>query len=191
MPRLAGKLDGRRIGVGGHSFGAYTAQVLGGAVADYPDEKARSFADPRVRAVLVMSGQGTGQMGLTEHSWDHLTRPMMTMTGSLDRGARGQGPDWKRQPYDRSPSGEKYHVLIEGANHFSFTGQLAGAGAGVALGRLLTARGADQKAIFDWIRIASVAFWDASVKGDAAAKDYLQSDALPAYTGRKLTLLRK
>ncbi|GAB4183898.1 MAG: hypothetical protein Fur0032_24870 [Terrimicrobiaceae bacterium] len=49
------RLDATRIGVGGHSFGAYTAMLLGGVTADLGGVKARRFADPRVRCILPIS----------------------------------------------------------------------------------------------------------------------------------------
>jgi predicted dienelactone hydrolase len=73
LPAIKGKPDRSRIGIGGHSFGAFTAQVVGGATIDIAgDGKAKSFADKRVKAVLQLSGQGKGQMGLHEHSWDSM-----------------------------------------------------------------------------------------------------------------------
>src|SRR5262249_11155536 len=119
-PALQGKMDRSRIGVGGHSFGAYTAQLIGGATIDLPGGAShQSFADPRARAILLLSPQGAGQMGLTEHSWDRWKLPMMTMTGSLDRGAQGQSPDWRMQPFQHAPSGDRYALFIEGAAHLS------------------------------------------------------------------------
>ena len=90
VPALRGRIDHTRIGVGGHSLGAYTAMVVGGVTADIGDQKGRSFKDGRVRCILPISGQGIGQQGLTESSWTKLSLPMMTMTGSLDKGAGGQ-----------------------------------------------------------------------------------------------------
>ena len=154
-PQLKGKIDRRRIGVGGHSYGAYTAQLIGGATVDVPGKPpGQSFADRRVRAILVMSGQGRGQQGLTQRSWGALTCPMMTMTGSRDQGAAGQGPDWKKEPFDFAPAGNKYHVFIEGANHFSFSGRLVEVAgqqaAGTRLGSALEGD-ADQRAVFGYI----------------------------------------
>ena len=90
VPALKGRIDTTRIGVGGHSYGAYTSMLIGGVTADIGGAKARSFADKRVRCILPISGQGTGQQGLTESSWSQLKLPMMTMTGSRDRGAGGR-----------------------------------------------------------------------------------------------------
>jgi len=175
VPALKGKPDRARIGVGGHSFGAFTAQAVGGATLDVGgDGKPKSFADKRVKAILQLSGQGRGQMGLHGHSWDAMKLPMMCVTGSLDRGAQGQEPAWRREPFVLSPAGDKYFVFIEDANHFSFTG----------------ARG-DSRAILDWVKQATLAFWDASIGHAAAAKAWLQSDALATFSQGKAKLERR
>jgi predicted dienelactone hydrolase len=162
VPALQGKLDAARIGVAGHSFGAYTTQLIAGATVDVPGgAKARSLADERARAFLAISPQGRGQQGLTERSWEGVKRPLMTMTGSRDRGAGGQGPDWKAEPFRFSPPGDKYHLFVEGAGHFTF--------------------GQTQPPIFDYIRMASIAFWDAYLKNGDKAKAYLWSDGLTVY----------
>ena len=168
VPGLKGKLDPSHIGVGGHSLGAFTAQIVGGATFDVGGEKGKSLADPRVKAVVQLSGQGTGQMGLTETSWEKLTLPMLTVTGSKDRGAGGQGPAWKKEPFEKSPAGDKYHLFIEGANHLSFTGSLS--------------VGAEQKAIFGAVQQATLHFWDAYLKGDVHAKEWLRSAKLESAT---------
>jgi len=194
-PQLKGKIDRRRIGVGGHSYGAYTAQLIGGATVDVPGKPpGQSFADRRVRAILVMSGQGRGQQGLTQRSWGALTCPMMTMTGSRDQGAAGQGPDWKKEPFDFAPAGNKYHVFIEGANHFSFSGRLVEVAgqqaAGTRLGSALEGD-ADQRAVFGYIKMATLAFWDAHLKNQKRALAYLHSHALGGYSQGAVKLFWK
>jgi predicted dienelactone hydrolase len=159
VPALKGRIDPSRIGVGGHSYGAYTSMLMGGVTADIGAAKARSFADPRVRCILPISGQGTGQQGLTESSWSKLKLPMMTMTGSKDQGASGQGPDWKKEPFQFSPAGDKYLVFIEGANHVSFGGGLGGRSSTTT----------------DVVKATTLAFWDAYLNGDEKAKDGLKS----------------
>ena len=194
-PQLKGKIDRRRIGVGGHAYGAYTAQLMGGATVDLPGKPpGQSFADRRVRAILVMSGQGRGQQGLTQRSWGALTCPMMTMTGSRDQGAAGQGPDWKKEPFDFAPAGNKYHVFIEGANHFSFSGRLVEVAgqqaAGTRLGSALEGN-ADQRAVFGYIKMAALAFWDAHLKNQKRALAYLHSHALGGYSQGTVKLFWK
>ncbi len=159
LPALGGRIDRGRIGIGGHSLGAYTAMLIGGVTADIGEVKARSFKDARVRCIMPISGQGTGQQGLTESSWSALTIPMLTMTGSLDKGAGGQGPEWKKEPFKLSPAGDKYLVCIEGANHTSFGG----------------ARPGD---ITEAVKASTLAFWDAYLKEDSMAKASLKSSSV-------------
>lgn len=174
-PGLEGRIDPKRIGVGGHSFGAYTAMLIGGATVDLGGEQGRSFRDPRVTCILPVSAQGTGQQGLTERSWAGLTIPMMTITGTRDRGVGGQGVEWKKEPYRFSPPGSKYLVVIDGANHLSFGGGLGPRGSGVT----------------DVVKLTSTLFWDAFLKDSEPARAYLQSDELPKDAGGSYAFEKK
>ncbi len=190
---LTGKLDGRHLGVAGHSLGAFTAQLLAGATVTVgKGAKPRSFADPAPKAFLLLSPQGKGQQGLTATSWAEVTRPLMVMTGSRDKGVGGQEPSWRLDPYLLSPPGDKYAVLFEGASHLSFTGRAAEPGAALPRGKGKDAVSADQEiAIFTEVKIASLAFWDAYLKGDATSKAFLESDALSKETSGKAKLERR
>jgi predicted dienelactone hydrolase len=195
VPAVKGKIDAKRLGVGGHSYGAYTSQLLAGARVIMPGAlEASTLADERPRAFLLLSPQGRGQMGLAANSWAKIARPMMVMTGSRDRGATGQGPEQKLEPFKFAPAGDKYGVLIQDAYHMSFLGRPAELGPGPGLLSALTSPGiaeTDQAAVFNCIKVATIAFWDAYLKDDAKAKAYLQSDALPAWSKGAVRLDRK
>jgi len=194
VPAIKGKVDAKRLGVGGHSYGAYTSQLIAGATVDIPGgEKARSFADPRPRAILLLSPQCRGQMGLTANSWTGITRPMMAMTGSRDFGAVGR-PEGKLDSFTFAPAGDKYGVFIHDAYHMSFVGRVADLDFGAGMLGILISPGieqTDQAAVFNDIKIATIAFWDAYLKDDAKAKAYLQSGALPSYSRGAVRLERK
>lgn len=181
IPALAGKLDAEHIGVGGHSMGAFTADAIAGALVDLPNHPATNFADPRAKAVLLLSPQGPGEFGLTDHSWDHVTLPLLSMTGSLDLGAGNQGPEWKKIPFERSQPGAKYHVFIDGANHMSFIGAMTN----------LPGRTAQSDSILGYTNAASLAFWDAYLKADSGAKNYLQSNALADFSHATVKIFRR
>ena len=168
VPGLLGKIDGDRIGVGGHSMGSYTTEAVAGALVDLPGQPGRNFADPRVKAALCLSPQGPGQFGLNEHSFDKISLPYMGMTGSLDSLGPVASPAWHKTPFERSQPGDKYHLFMEGANHMSF----------ITPRTLAPGRAEQGGNIFDYTNSASLAFWDAYLKGDAHAKQYLQSDTL-------------
>jgi predicted dienelactone hydrolase len=181
IPGLVGKIETDRIGVGGHSMGSYTAEAVAGALIDLPGHPGRNFADPRVKAVLCLSPQGPGQFGLKEHSFDQIVLPYMGMTGSLDSLGPVASPAWHKIPFDRSQPGDKYHLFIQGANHMSF----------ITPGTLLPNNSERGGGIFDYTNSASLAFWDAYLKGDARAKSYLRSDALEKSSRGAVKLSRR
>ena len=177
-PGLKGKMDRARIGVGGHSFGAYTSQVIGGAkIFAGPAGEAYRLRDSRVGAALLISAQGVGQMGLQKGSWASMDLPIMDITGSEDKGALGQNPEWRMGPFNFSPAGDKYHVFVEGATHGSFTGLILR-----SRNRLTDAIAGTDPKILDYVKIASTVFWDAYLKGDKKAKEYLQGNGLKDFS---------
>jgi predicted dienelactone hydrolase len=181
--QLEGRLDYLRIGVAGHSLGGHTAQLLGGATMDLPNgRKECCFADPRVRAVVVLSSAGVGIFGFTADSWRRIRVPMMTMAGSLDGGPGGQPPRWRMGGFRRASAGRKYHVTIKGAYHGSFVGRVA---------ERVNYDANDQAAIFDDVRRATLTFWDAYLKQDAGALASLQSDTLERASDYRVIVHRR
>ena len=181
IPVLSEKLDANRIGVAGHSMGSFTAEAIAGATIDFPHRPATSFIDHRVKAVLCLSPQASGQFGLSDESFAKISVPYLGVTGSKDSLGPIASPEWHKIPFRLSPPGDKYHLYIDGANHMSFTGT-----------RILpSADLARADAIVGYTNSASLAFWDAYLKSDARAKDYLHSDALSASSHGATQLSRR
>ncbi|MBP6782338.1 MAG: hypothetical protein KA152_01000 [Verrucomicrobiales bacterium] len=169
---LKGKLDLEHIGLCGHSFGAMTTQALMGQ--RYP-MVAKTFLDTRIDAFFVMSPSTS--RGITpEKAFGHITAPVLCMTGTEDNSpiTPETTPESRREVYTALPAGNKYQLIFEGGNHFAFS----------------------DTGVFDEKRQAhhhpaiqqiSTHFWDAYLKGDAAAKNWLKS-ATPRTT---CTLLEK
>ena len=189
FPELQTKMDRTRIGVGGHSYGAFTAMLIAGmrTFGNPP----LNVADSRVRAVIAMSPQGPApNRDTTAQSWADVHVPIMYMTGTNDRGAtEAEDYNWRKQAFEDSPAGDKYFVLIDSARHSSFTGQVSF----VDLQPTTTPstspyygqqqqmpqqRGAmvfgNERHIFSIIKISSLAFWDAYLKNESKARDLLQ-----------------
>ena len=164
-PELHGRMDRHRIGVGGHSFGAYTSELIGGVTITLPGEgKPVGFADKRVAAILLLSPEGEGRMGLTAHSWDNLRLPMLLMYGSRDFGAWGEPAVWRSEPYIKAPSGHKYEVELVGGTHMGFA-------ASSKSGSVLNQQ-------FQCAKLETLAFWDAYLKHSRKAEAYLSSYGL-------------
>lgn len=201
-PELAGKMDHARIGVGGHSYGAFTALLAGGARTFATG--AANWSDPRVTAVLAMSPVGTSQSrGLTRESFTGLKVPVMFMTGSKDMGATAsETPEWRHEAFELSPAGDKWFVSLNDARHFTFTGRFTeprpqdmrnpnnpnpvldpNRDPRDQMPRTATdPRQADrvrglfqrEEQIFWAVRSISLAFWDAYLRNEPDAKTYLQ-----------------
>ena len=165
---FAGTLDATHLGVGGHSFGAHTAQLIGGVTTrSVPGGGHESHADARVKAVMLLSAQGRGE-ALDETSWNGLTRPALVITGTKDDSGRtGKPYTWRIEPYTYAPPGDKTFVLLRDAHH--------GFGGVTGPGRRGRASGPDNPSHVDAVRATSLLFWDTYLKGDLGAKMLLRS----------------
>jgi len=200
FPELKGKMDRGKIGVGGHSYGAFTAMLIAGMNG--------SFADSRIRAVVAMSPPGPSpNRGITAQSFSTVKIPAMFMTGTNDRGANElEDANWRKQAFDDSPAGDKYFVLIDGARHSSFTGQIGFFDSspmsttpqpsmnpyGQQQVPPQQQRGAmvfsNDRRIFQIVKITSLAFWDGYLKDDSSARELLQPQKYEsAFSGAHLT----
>jgi predicted dienelactone hydrolase len=174
VPGLVEALDRQRIGVAGHSFGAYTTLVVAGAHPRFRFATGRQLSDPRPRAFLALSPLGTGG-AFDAESFAALTRPLLCMTGSLDKqpefldiGGAERGGAWRRESYDLAAPDEKWLLWLDGATHSTFSG---------GAGRKLLDDAAPRSEHLVDIQLASLAFWDAMLKDDAHALEWLNSKA--------------
>lgn len=147
VPAINDRIDSDRIGVGGHSFGAFTAQLIGGTDPIGPGE----FSDQRAQCVLHISPQGVGGL-LTESSWDTFVGPALTISGDNDEGRNGEPAIWRRDGFDRSPEDTHTLLWIDDAYH-NFGG---------ISGRVLPGpnHGPANPHHVDLVKRATLAFWD-------------------------------
>ncbi|HWW62738.1 MAG TPA: hypothetical protein VN181_15290 [Thermoanaerobaculia bacterium] len=208
-PELEKKLDREKIGVGGHAYGALTALVIGG-MRTFPAGQATSYADPRVKAVLAMSPQGTNaSKGITRDSWATIKVPVLYMTGSNDNGTEeNETPAWRHEAFESSPAGDKWFVSLADARQMTFAGRFGisdqearrradASGPAVnpaprdprdprdpgvdpsqaqmrnrSRGSALSSFDRDRN-IFNVVKATTTAFFDAYLRNEKAAKDYL------------------
>jgi predicted dienelactone hydrolase len=191
---LEGKLDLTRIGMLGHSFGAYTTLVTCGArvALDWlapavapgkglgPD-----LSDKRIKACVALSPQGPGEPYFIESSFATIDRPMLGITGSNDV-SQDLPPENRRRFFALMPPGEKVFMWLANADHNGFSDSTGS-------GRL-SLKSSSRKDVQPVVRSATLLFFEAHLRGDKNADHALSTENLkPLLRGvvDNLELLRK
>lgn len=118
---LAG-LDKARIGIAGHSFGAQTVHALAGQRFRTPAGEA-SLRDTRVRAAIAFSPTPAPRE-TDELAFGAIAIPFLSVTGTEDVVPLSPGvkaPD-RQRPFRAMPAGDKYLLVLDGADHMVFAG---------------------------------------------------------------------
>ena len=141
------------------------------------------------------------------------------VTGSLDRGiVNHDDPKWRHDPFEYSPAGDKTFISFEGARHITFTGGLGILGADDLemtgptytpvqtvdqYGRPMIVqerqpgreKGQSEylrdRNIFSAIKATTLAFWDAYLKDEKNAKNFVRGKDLEGLNGGHVTVERK
>jgi dienelactone hydrolase len=175
VPALRGRIDFQRIAIAGHSLGGMVAQAFGGMTGVNVETRERyALHDPRIRAVVVLSGVGPLPPATEAADFASLSTPLFVSVGTQDlpmpqRVGKG-GLELRREPFELAPPGHKYLLVLEGADHYL----------GGMVGRddlPKSPQGALYVEAFDEL---SGRFLDAWLKGDRQARQELDRLALPA-----------
>jgi predicted dienelactone hydrolase len=146
----------------GHSFGAVTTQAVSGQRAPLVGDR---LNDRRIRAALAMS-PSKPRRGSAQDAFGSVRIPWLLMTGTHDGGViGGQTPTTRMAVFPALRSGDKYELVLDGAEHSAFTDR-------ALLGDRLPRNPNHHRAIL----ALSTAFWDAYLRGDAAARAWLQGE---------------
>ena len=178
---LATRADCGRVGVGGHSLGAHTAQLVGGM--RFGDETGgwESLADPRPRAFVMLSPHDFGVAG-SATDWSPFTRPGLFVTGSEDSSPVLEHDAADRvRAYERSPVGDRYLLYARGAHH----------GLGGITDNRFRGSGPVDPPLLRIVQSTTLAFWDAFLHHDPDAESWLRSNPLAGSTGGAVRLERR
>ncbi len=164
---LAHRLDLTRVGMAGHSFGAWTTLVVAGQRIgrEVASGSNPSYADPRIKAAIAMSAPVPRKGEDYDRAFAAIHIPVLHMTGTLDDSPLGETRAAERRiPYDHIHGADQYLVTFEGGDHMIFSGHL-----------LERSERAAKDAVFqDLIRQGTTACLYSSHKGYAAAKSRLE-----------------
>ncbi|HTJ77637.1 MAG TPA: hypothetical protein VL357_01450 [Rariglobus sp.] len=167
---LHGRLDLAHVGLAGHSFGAYTTLAT-----ITPDHPAGGY-DPRFKAAIAMSAPKPR----LPDAYAGIRIPVFHMTGTEDVDPMGGASDPKdrRIPYDQARAAPACLLTFKGGDHMVFSGRLTKKRSTDAPFQALVCSG-------------SLAFWDATLKGDAKAKQWLEGGAFAQALGALGTFEQK
>jgi len=154
-------MDLGHIGMGGHSFGAYTALASAGRVLQPAWGSPIDLSDKRIKACVALSAPVKSKEQDCP-GYASFRVPCLHMTGTKDDSPIGKTPAaLRRVPYDCISGPDQYLVTFEGGDHMVFSG------------RFIEKPRPNDERFQLLVMVATTAFWDAYLKGDPAAKAYL------------------
>lgn len=166
-PIFKGHIDLGKIGIAGHSFGAYTVLAASG------QQFGRGWVDfkeSRIKAGVALSPnppKGT-KVGDTK-IYDGITIPLMHFTGTddYDQVTSSDGdfdPKTRTIPYQNINRAPQYLVVLDKATHMTFSGSERSEASDPKLDQHLTS-----------VQQGVLAFFDMYLKGDRKQGDWLQN----------------
>ncbi len=171
-------VDMARLGFCGHSFGAMTTQVMAG---QYRGVGARKYElhDPRIKAGILYSPVPARQTygRPAEELYNGIRIPLLVMTGTEDDSPlEGFGFEHRLEVFERNAAKEQHLLVIDGGDHMVFNGSRGKLGVNPK-------RGLHERII----RVLSLAFWDAQLRGDTQAREWLEGSGVGAWLGAEAT----
>jgi predicted dienelactone hydrolase len=160
---LVGRLDMKKVGMSGHSFGAVTTQAVSGQT--FPLGGA-SLTDKRIKAAIAFSPSSPRKGIEPTHAFASVKIPWMLMTGTKDVAPIGdQSVESRLAVFPALPPGGKYELVLDKAEHSVFTER-------PLPGEKEKRNPNHHRAILG----LSTAFWDTYLRDDAQAKAWLDGD---------------
>ncbi len=160
---LAGRMNLNKVGMSGHSFGAITTQAVSGQTFKNANI---SFTEPRITAAIMFSPSSPRRGGNPEEAFGNVKIPWLLMTGTKDIAPIGNADLKSRLAvFPALPPGGKYEVVLARAEHSAFTDR--------ALPGEAEKRNPNHHRA---ILALSSAFWEAYLRNDDNAKNWLEGD---------------
>ena len=182
---LHNRMDLTRIAVAGHSFGAYTVMAVAGQAVGREGSLNYYGPDPRIKAGLAMSSDPALTTNLDD-AYRRITIPIFHMTGTRDQIGNGHsGGDGalignttvadRRVAYDHTHCALALLLIFKDGDHRVFSG------------RRVAASSEHDAAYQKIVCVASTAFWDAVLRQDSAALNWLEEGGFTKLLGDAAT----
>lgn len=174
-PEAGAVMDMGTLGMSGHSFGALTTQVMAGQL--YPKEgkgNLTSMPEKRFKAGILYSPVPIPH--LTDAAPDELyapiAMPLFHMTGTDDASPVEKFGYQDRLAVFEHSKAERHLLVLKDGDHMVYNG---------SRGQL--EENPKRRVHEDIIKVASVPYWDAYLKNDKAAFEWLTGGGFAAWLG--------
>lgn len=181
---LSGRMDLEKLAVAGHSFGSYTVLALAGQKVGRDGHQRSLGPDPRIKAAIAMSSFGSKATDLDD-AYSKIALPIFHMTGTKDELEWGKATpitskaETRRVAYDHTQHAPACLLVLKDGDHLVFSGARR------------HGDGQHDEEYHKLICVASTAFWDATLKGDAAALAWLENGGFSTLLGASGTFEHK
>jgi len=162
------------LGMSGHSFGAMTTQAMAGQLFPGEHDYLESYRDARFKCGILYSPVPIRKLPgepPEPHIYGPIAIPLFHMTGTQDDSPL-EGFNYERRlaVYEYSGRADKYALILKDGDHMVYNG---------TRGKLETNPLRERHE--EIINVASLAYWDAYLKHDAAAKAWLTEGGFAGY----------
>lgn len=172
-PETGALIDWDNLGMSGHSFGAMTTQIMAGMLFPGEEGKLISLKEPRFKAGILYSPVPIRHITDAPHEdvYGPIDLPLFHMTGTRDDSPI-ENFDYKHRllVHEYSGAAEKHLLVLKDGDHMVYNG---------TRGKL--EKNPNRARHEEIIKLASLAYWDARLKGDQAAENWLAGGGLGAY----------
>lgn len=165
--------DFENTGISGHSFGAMTAQAMAGM--ELPDEQGQmtSFREERFKAGILYSPVPIRHLTderAEKKAYNEISIPLFHMTGTDDSSPiEGFDYEHRLRVYEESKE-EKHLLILNQGDHMVFNGTRGQLAANVK-----------RRRHEEIIKVAALAYWDAMLKNDETAREWLTGGGFSDY----------
>lgn len=165
MPEVGEIADLSNMGMSGHSFGAMTTQVMAGQMFPDEDQVLQRLYENRFKAGILYSPVPIAHLSDEDPSklYGAIDMPLFHMTGT-DDSSPVEGFDYTKRlaVHEHSGHDDKYLLVMKDGDHMVFNGSRGKLGDN------------PNRALHEnIIKVNALSFWDAHLKDDDAAKEYL------------------
>lgn len=161
------RMDLSRLGMSGHSFGAMTTQAMAGMTFPDANGKLISFKEPRFKAGILYSPVPIGHLSdeKPQHIYGPIDIPLLHMTGTEDDSPlEGYGYEHRLIVHDEAAGAPQYLHVLQDGDHMIYNGTRGKLG-------INPNREAHEEEIVKTV----LKFWDAHLKDDDAAREWLEA----------------